>query len=146
MRNVLFIISILLLFSLIGCQQQYKGSKTENESKDIDDKFKFTYLIEEDTLVFYGELIYVPIYSEIYYGDAGKTIDLAITLSIHNTDLNHSLMVKSVNYHNKKGKLIRNDTLLRKKMIAIIFSSSDCIFLATKDQYLTTLRKLKHSL
>ena len=46
----------------------------------------------------------------------------------------------------QKGKLIIKDTFLRKKRISIIFSSSDCIFLATRYQYLTTLRKLKHSL
>lgn len=107
MRNILYMCSAVLLLFMAGCQQQTRENKNDNESKDLDDKFKFTYLIEEDTLVYYGELIYVPIYSEIYYGDAGKTIDLAITLSIHNTDLNHSLTVKSVNYHSKKGKLIK---------------------------------------
>ena len=103
-KLILMILVLMLIF--FGCQQQSAERKANSTEKEIDDKFLHTYLIEKDTLVFYGELIYVPIYSEIYYGDAGKTIELAVTLSIHNTDLNHSIKVKGVNYHNKKGKLI----------------------------------------
>ena len=103
--KLIFMVPVLLLI-FFGCQQQTAERKANSAEKEIEDKFLYTYLIEKDTLVFYGELIYVPIYSEIYYGDAGKTIELAVTLSIHNTDLNHSIIVKSVNYHNKKGNLI----------------------------------------
>ncbi len=106
MSNKLILMIPVLMLIFFGCQQQSAEHKANSTEKEIDDKFLHTYLIEKDTLVFYGELIYVPIYSEIYYGDAGKTIELAITLSIHNTDLNHPIKVKSVNYHNKKGKLI----------------------------------------
>lgn len=104
--KLILIFPVILLF-LSGCQQQSTERKPSNAEKEMDEKFLYTYLIEKDTLVHYGELIYVPIYSEIYYGDAGKTIELAVTLSVHNTDLNHSIMVKSVNYHNKKGNLIK---------------------------------------
>lgn len=103
-KLILMIAAVLPIF--FGCQQQSAERKPGNTEKEIDDKFLYTYLIEKDTLVHYGELIYVPVYSEIYYGDAGKTIELAVTLSIHNTDLNHSIVVKGVNYHNKKGNLI----------------------------------------
>lgn len=106
MKYKLIIITPLLLLFLYGCQHQSDESKSNLEHRDIDDKFLYTYLIEMDTMVYYGELIYVPIYSDIYYGDAGKTIELAVTLSIHNTDLNNSITIKGVNYHNKKGKLI----------------------------------------
>ena len=103
--NLRLIIPFLVL-SFFGCKQEQSEQSKGNAEKAIDEKFLYTYLIEKDTLVHYGELIYVPIYSEIYYGDAGKTIELAVTLSIHNTDLTHSITVKSVNYHNKKGNLI----------------------------------------
>ncbi len=33
-----------------------------------------------------GETIYVPIYSNIYYDDARRTIEMAATLSIHNVN------------------------------------------------------------
>lgn len=105
-KLILMVAAVLLIF--FGCQEQSAERNPGSAEKEMDDKFLYTYLIEKDTLVHYGELIYVPIYYEIYYGDAGKTIELAVTLSVHNTDPNHSIMVKSVNYHNKKGNLIKN--------------------------------------
>jgi hypothetical protein len=104
-----FKLTIPALFTLLfiyGCDQHSTKQLRGSSEKDVDDKFLYTYLVEEDSLVYYGELIYVPVYSEVYYGDAGKTIELAITLSIHNTDLHHSITIKSVNYHNKNGNLI----------------------------------------
>ena len=106
MKYKLILTVPVLLLIFLACKQQSSERIKGNSEKAIDEKFLYTYLIEKDTLVHYGELIYVPIYSEIYYGDAGKTIELAVTLSIHNTDLSHSITVKGVNYHNKKGDLI----------------------------------------
>jgi hypothetical protein len=54
-----------------------------------------------------GEQIYVPIYSSIFYHDSKRTIDLAATLSIHNVDPDHSIIVTRVDYYDTKGKLLR---------------------------------------
>ncbi|MFZ4681421.1 MAG: DUF3124 domain-containing protein [Terrimicrobiaceae bacterium] len=54
-----------------------------------------------------GELIYVPIYSSIFYQDSKRTLELAATLSIHNVDPDHSLALTKVDYYNTKGELIR---------------------------------------
>lgn len=107
MNYKLIVIIPILLFILLGCQDHSEKVRSKMAPRPIDDQFLYTYLIEKDTLVYYGELIYVPVYSDIYYGDAGKTIELAVTLSIHNTDLNHPITIKGVNYHNRKGKLIK---------------------------------------
>jgi hypothetical protein len=53
-----------------------------------------------------GQTIYVPAYSEIYYA-SNRTINLAVTLSVHNTDLNHSIVLTSVRYYNAQGQLVR---------------------------------------
>lgn len=51
--------------------------------------------MEEETIVQHndglgkvavGEVIYIPIYSSIFYPGPKRTMDLAATLSIHNTD------------------------------------------------------------
>jgi hypothetical protein len=55
-----------------------------------------------------GEMIYVPIYSSIFFHDSKRTVDLAATLSIHNVDPEHPLKVTKVAYHDTAGKLIRN--------------------------------------
>jgi hypothetical protein len=51
--------------------------------------------------------VYVPIYSHIYYRDARRTIPLAATLSIRNTDSDHPIVVTSVRYYDSDGKLLR---------------------------------------
>lgn len=59
----------------------------------------------EDDL--YGETIYVPIYSSIFYHTAKRTLELAATLSVHNTDLSRSIRLTRVDYYNLKGERIR---------------------------------------
>ncbi|CAN5327990.1 DUF3124 domain-containing protein [soil metagenome] len=54
-----------------------------------------------------GEIIYVPIYSSVFYQDGKRTLELAATLSIHNVDLQNSITVEKVDYYNTKGELIR---------------------------------------
>lgn len=51
--------------------------------------------------------IYVPIYSAIYYEDRRRTIDLAATLSVRNTDLKNSIILRSVDYYSTDGKLVK---------------------------------------
>ncbi len=55
-----------------------------------------------------GALLYVPIYSSIFYKDSAATIELAATLSIHNVDPQHSLTLTRVDYHDTAGQLIRH--------------------------------------
>ena len=54
-----------------------------------------------------GEAIYVPIYSSIFYHDASRTIELAATLSVHNTDMAEAITLRSVRYYDLKGRLIK---------------------------------------
>ena len=55
-----------------------------------------------------GQLVYVPIYSHIYYGDQERTILLTGTLSIRNTDPKQTITILQVDYYDNNGKLIRN--------------------------------------
>lgn len=54
-----------------------------------------------------GQLVYVPIYSHIYYGDRERTILLTGILSIRNTDPKHSITLLQVEYYNNDGKLLQ---------------------------------------
>jgi len=53
-------------------------------------------------------LIYVPVYSSIYYGDGNPEFDLTVTLTIRNIDMVNSVTVYSVDYYNKSGSLVRS--------------------------------------
>jgi hypothetical protein len=54
-----------------------------------------------------GQLVYVPVYSHIYYGDREQAFPLTVVLSIRNTDSKHSITVLRVDYNDTDGKLIR---------------------------------------
>ncbi len=49
----------------------------------------------------------MPVYSHIYVVK-GHTFDLAICLSIRNTDPTHSITILSANYNDSNGDLVRN--------------------------------------
>ena len=92
----------LILFAafLLGC-----GASGANQSThpSADDE---TILIQ-DLDITSGQTIYVPAYSEIYYASGGRTLELAVTLTIHNTDFDHSIIITSVRYFDTQGELVR---------------------------------------
>jgi hypothetical protein len=55
----------------------------------------------------WGQTVYVPVYSHIFYGDRGAAFNLATTLSIRNADPAHALSVISVDYYDSGGRLIK---------------------------------------
>lgn len=55
-----------------------------------------------------GQILYVPVYSEIPYGDRGFTMNLTVALSVRNTDAKRSITVRRVEYHSSSGSLVRS--------------------------------------
>lgn len=54
-----------------------------------------------------GQTVYVPAYSHIYHGNKETPLLLSVTLSIRNVDLNGSLTIRSINYYETEGALVR---------------------------------------
>lgn len=55
-----------------------------------------------------GQLLYVPVYSEVPYGDKALTLNLTATLSIRNPDFKNSIHLKRVDYYSASGALVRS--------------------------------------
>jgi hypothetical protein len=58
-----------------------------------------------------ANLVYVPAYSQVYSMNTtkeGALVDLSVTLSLRNTDLNNSIIIKSIQYYNNNGKLLKD--------------------------------------
>ncbi len=53
-----------------------------------------------------GQTIYVPAYSKMY-NRLDRTLDLAVTLNIHNTDFEHPIILTSVRYYDTQGELLK---------------------------------------
>jgi len=54
----------------------------------------------------WGQTVYVPVYSHIFYGDRGAVFNLATTLSIRNADPVHALSLISADYYDSGGRVI----------------------------------------
>ncbi len=54
-----------------------------------------------------GQLVYVPIYSEIYDFDQSRAFPLTATLSLRNTDANNSLVIETIDYYDTTGTLLK---------------------------------------
>ncbi len=54
-----------------------------------------------------GQTLYVPIYSHIYFKNQERTIDLAATVSIRNTDSEHAIVLSTVDYIDNSGQPVR---------------------------------------
>ena len=93
-------------FILTACDE----SKLETDTvlAKNEEQSSFFYRLEDDTLRLTKEKsVYIPVYSEIFVSGGGK-LNMAITLSIRNTNFKYPLVVKNVNYYNTAGKLIEN--------------------------------------
>ena len=55
----------------------------------------------------YGQLVYVPVYSEFGFGKGKKRYAFAVNVSIRNTDPKQSITLTSVRYYDNDGKLLR---------------------------------------
>ena len=56
----------------------------------------------------YQDILYVPIYSDIYMDVSNQNTLLAATLSIRNTSYNDSLFISKIDYFNTQGDMVRN--------------------------------------
>lgn len=61
-----------------------------------------------DLRVVTGQMVYVPAYSEVFFGREGLNMELAVTLAIHNTDLNAPIIIQSVRYYDTYGNVVRD--------------------------------------
>lgn len=55
----------------------------------------------------FGQSVYVPVYSHIFFGNRAATFDLAATLYIRNTDPDHSISVTAADYHDSGGRPVK---------------------------------------
>lgn len=56
----------------------------------------------------YQDVIYIPIYSDIYIDKVNQSSLLSATLSVRNTSFNDSLFISKIDYYNTAGNLVRS--------------------------------------
>ncbi len=61
-----------------------------------------------DVILSKGQLVYVPVYSHVYYGDLEKEFLLTGIVCIRNTDPDHAITITLADYYNSEGKIIKS--------------------------------------
>lgn len=114
MKTIFYSIFILLLAA--ACSQP-KVPETKHHSN-------YHFETVDQSAFELTEMVYIPIYSDIYYVDAKHTFSLTATLSIRNTSFKDSIFVFTIDYYNSAGKKVRRyneSTLLVKPMESVEF-------------------------
>jgi len=106
MRINFYIVVSIIIISLVGCKtpEPNKEATTvqdELQALEIDHKIN----VEDLAL---NDLIYVPIYSDVYADLQNPALPLSATLSIRNTDFKDSLFINRLEYFNTQGELVRD--------------------------------------
>jgi hypothetical protein len=91
---------LIICVFLLGCASKSSDSAQTPAPESAD-------ILIQDLDIAVGQTIYVPAYSEIYFAGEDRTLDLAVTLSIHNTDFEHPIIITSVRYYNTQGELVK---------------------------------------
>jgi hypothetical protein len=92
------IIVVLAILAIVACSNQpavtFPMATPGGEQIEV-----------RDLAIASGQTVYVPAYSEVPFAP-GRTLALAVTLAIHNTDPVRPIIITSVRYHGADGRLI----------------------------------------
>ena len=104
MRNIRFIISALFALLFLACD-----NPDPNITKEGQDELQAHEIVQkiDNSEIEYQDMIYVPIYSDIYTDPINQSTLLSATLSIRNTSFTDSLFVTKIDYYNTEGELVR---------------------------------------
>ncbi len=94
-------VAVIIVLLLFGCASQGPSQTPPPPSSNNE------VISVQDLDITTGQTIYVPAYSEIYYAGGGRTLDLAVTLTIHNTDFSHPIIITSVRYYDTHGQPVK---------------------------------------
>ncbi len=100
----------IFCFAVSICLLSSCGQPNPNIDKTGEDELKaleVKRVIDLDEQNF-QDVIYVPIYSDIYIDQQNQKSLLAATLSIRNTSYGDSLFVSKIDYYNTDGNLVRS--------------------------------------
>lgn len=103
--NCLIIFIFLLTFS---CKQKDIYETKIERNKCIFNENNLLLTEKEHTKKIKGQLLYMPVYSNVPYFEPDRRLDLSAFIAIHNTDLQYQIKVTKVLYFNNSGNLVAN--------------------------------------
>jgi len=109
------IILLLLLTVIMSCKY---NKKNDSDSKNTLSDFKpESYELRNNNIkLIKGQVIYLPIYSNIPHFMDSIKIDMSAFIAFHNTDFKNTIKLQQVQYFDTKGELVK-DFLLEKTIV-----------------------------
>lgn len=98
------LLTLALAWTLAGCEMQ--RSRPDVPITRLGHRNLVPVDVAPETLL-ERQVVYVPIYSSIYWGHEAQLTDLTAVMSIRNVDEAHSLIVTSVEYYDSDGDRVR---------------------------------------
>lgn len=104
MRKLILFFSV---FILLSCTQEKKKNFFSQES--LKDFKPDTYELRNNNIkLVRGQILYLPIYSNIPHQTDSTKIDMSAFIAIHNTDFYNNIIIQKVQYFDTKGKLVHD--------------------------------------
>ena len=120
----IILLPILLLSIFFSCQNK----ETDTNKKINYPSHTYTYVNLDTATLKCREIVYVPVYSDIYHLDGTKRFLLTITVSVRNISLKDSAYILNAVYNDSYGKHLRNfvtKTVLLKPLESIEYVIED---------------------
>ena len=100
---------VALMFLLLSVIISCSSNREDKHSPNAEGPYMVISPEEyHDLLLTRGELVYVPVYSEILGANLDKKIQLSATLSIRNISMDSEIIVSVVDFYDTHGTLIRH--------------------------------------
>jgi len=97
-------LSLMIFLALGSCSSQ-SGERHVETNGSTQETAAVSEIAKDQVM---GQTIYVPTYSHIYTRDKNRIINLAVTLSIRNTDARSPIIVTSAKYYDTSGAVVRD--------------------------------------
>jgi len=98
--------AVFSLMLIISCH----NPKTDTKEKINYPSHNYAYVNLDTAVLKYREIVYVPVYSDIYHTDGTKRFSLTTTVSVRNISQHDSAYVLSAVYNDSYGKELRRYT------------------------------------
>lgn len=103
-------VPLLLLLALAACSPSAKEADSfasEHPVSELPPAAPDTSSARTPVNLSRGQVLYLPIYSHIYFRTQERTINLAATVSIRNTDPNRPIVLSAIDYIDNNGTRVR---------------------------------------
>ena len=102
-------ISIIFLLLVIAVSCNSKKQRNNTVQQNLSEFDPQAYELKDNSMnLVRGQVLYMPIYSNIPHFMDSIEIDMSAFVAIHNTDFYHSIKLHKVEYFNSNGKLVRD--------------------------------------